>query len=214
MHKNTIGRLMHTGTPRQWRGILYRWSFFHTWNEAKGQKKIYNDVWNVLKKTLYVALRSSIGHIMSVFVPCPLFNIYLSVCQVVFHYVAHIICLCVTLLACMSDGLICEMFSVCLKYFLRVKCFVHLFVILSVRHPVCLSNRMLYRLSFCHTGFFVFCRSTYWWKTCRKKTPGISTLSVCLYDISSLCLWHIICLCLCLMSVLCLWMTNLLIINM
>lgn len=45
MHTNplsTVERLMHTGTPRRWRGILHRWSFFHTWYEAKGQKTTVN----------------------------------------------------------------------------------------------------------------------------------------------------------------------------
>lgn len=41
MHTNplsTVEQLMHTGTPRRWRGILHMWSFFHTWYEAKGQE--------------------------------------------------------------------------------------------------------------------------------------------------------------------------------
>lgn len=45
MHTNplsTVEQLMHTGTPRRWRGILHRWSFFHTWYEAKGQKSTVN----------------------------------------------------------------------------------------------------------------------------------------------------------------------------
>lgn len=45
MHTNplsTVEQLMHTGTPRRWRGILHRWSFFHTWYEAKGQKTTVN----------------------------------------------------------------------------------------------------------------------------------------------------------------------------